>query len=267
MIARIERILIKLAEQHAPHLVSGGWKTLPDATARIQDLAHRLSAYSVLVLVGDFSNIAQTEQSRQLQDWVRGYGQFYNVMASRLFPSLNKIDARYADDNALPLPVVVFVGEATPVIQCMAGYIAPYLAVRQGQRPVSELEIRGLMTTILDELEAEDLPRAVVHQLEDSGVNIIKALLGVQMRHLSLTPFVRPILSNVPAMPGLNPPQPPLKLPEEGQQIVYQLEHLPPDELPQTPTEEMFRVSLPLPRMGTGKLHPPVPSLKDRPSS
>jgi len=258
MLARLERILLKLAQQHAPHLVTPNWAGSVDPTLHIQEMARKLAAYNILVLVGDTSSIAPAEQDNAVRDWIKEVGKFYNLLAHGLFPSISKISAYYADDN-IP-PVVVINGQATPVITSMAGFVNPYLAVRGPQRVISELELRGLMNIVLDELEAEDLPRAAYNQLQEGGANILKKLLESRVRHVSVTTFDRPILSDIQNMPGIvKPPPTPGKLPEQ-ERLKYDLQRLPEDKSPQTPTEEMFRVELPL---GKTRPLPPIPRLPD----
>lgn len=265
MMPRIERILIKLAQQHAPHLLSAKLLNLPDVISRCQELARGLTSNGILVLVGDFSALPLDEQNRTVQEWVRLHGQMYNLLSLKLFPTYSRIAAFYADTHTLPVPVVVFDGDATPVIQTITGYIVPYLALRQSQHPHSELEIRGLMVTVLEELEAQDVPRTVYQQMLESGVALVIALIGLPMRHLALTGFSKPILNTPPAASSNpNPPPPPGKLPEQDHKLTYQLDMLPHEALPNTATEDMFKVELPLPKRGAGGLRPPVPPLKNR---
>jgi hypothetical protein len=94
----------------------------------------------------------------------------------------------------------------------LAGFAAPYIAQRQSLPTVSEVELLGLMDTILDELEATDLPREEYKMLRTDGAGILKDMLRSPVRQLALTTFDRPLFSDIP-QPA---PQPPSTLPETG---------------------------------------------------
>ena len=258
MTARLERILYKVSQQHAPVLTPPGWNQTGDPINRIQKLARALAGYNITILVGELAPELLHQKDRYVQDWVRQYAQMYNLLAQGLFPSFGKINAQYADDR-LP-PVIVFYGEATPIIGVLSGYITPYVAVRHGAT-ASDLELRGLMTVILDELEAGDLPRAVYDAMLAQGVVILKQMLKTTVRHVSLTLFDKPIIETIQQTKRETSPPPPPKVPET-KQLNYELEYLPEDDNPPTPTEEMFVVNIPLRKSTTRR--PPVPNLPDQ---
>jgi hypothetical protein len=268
MSARLERILVKLARQHAPHLALPQRDEQMTEAEHLQRLARALNAYSLLVLAGDLPPEVFKAREMYIHEWITAYGQFYNLLAHALFPSFSRIQAYYADDH-LP-PVVVIQGEATPVIHAMAGFVVPYLAIRQQSESVSDLELRGLMNIVLEELEGGDLSPAVVTYLVDQGVGILKTLLAAKVQHVALTAFERPILSEleirVPAAAAPPPeaiPERPGALPEQ-QALTYALEQLPEDENdPPTPTEEMFSVDIPLGFGPKSPRRPPVPPLPE----
>jgi hypothetical protein len=275
MTPRLERILVKLAAQYAPHLTPPGWDRVGDRTDRLQKLARQMAAFNILVLMAEVPPDRKKFFDAMVAEWIKGYGAFYNLLAQKLFPSFSRVSAFYADDRQPP--VVVINGEATPVIQVLAGLITPYLAARQSTRP-SELELRGLMQIVMDELEAEDLPRAVYGQIHGAGVEIVRDLLNIGMFYVSLTVFDRPILSEleitapadgdpsaptVPVKAAAPPPAPPVRLPEQDggrqqtaaeealapsqERLQYELERMP-EPHDHAPTEEMFRIEVPLVR-------------------
>ncbi len=264
MISRLERILYKLAYQNAPHLVPPGWSRSGDPIERVQLLARKLATYNVTVLIGELEPQLLSLKELYIQDWLRSYGQMYTLLKDALFPSFGGISAQYAD-NRLPA-VVVFRGEAAPVITMFSGYITPYLAVRQTSK-VPELELRGFMDFILTELEAGNLSRPAYLHLQQNGVGILRQMLGATVRHVSLTSFDKPVIEALqpPSIKQQSTP-PPAYLPEEQERkLHYELEHLPEDDEPETPTEQMFLHDIPLTR--TKQRRPPVPPLpgkKDR---
>jgi hypothetical protein len=107
-------------------------------------------------------------------------------------------------------------GTATPVIQRIAGFVAPYIVQRQFSPKVSEVELRGLMDLILDELEAGNLDRETYKQLRNDTVEILKHILATPVHQLAVTNFDREIFTDsqrlVPVK--VEPPQPPTTLPE-----------------------------------------------------
>jgi hypothetical protein len=266
MPARLERILEKLAQQRAPHLIPPGWKMGGSSVERIRTLARKLAAYDVLVMVVDVPQELDSVSDAHLQEWVRGYARFYQLLVQGLFPSLQKLSAYYADKGNPP--AIVLDGESTPVMEMFAGYIIPYVAAHQSQKKdVSELELRGLMDFVLNELEARNLPPSIYEQMRQNGVELIKKLLQSPIRQISLTAFDKPIFE-VSAPPPIISKPPPGKLPGTGEvklpeagELTYELERLPDDDQPQTPTEQMFINKIPLRVRGnTGRL-PPLPPL------
>jgi len=265
MLPRLERILYKLAYQHAPHLVPPGWSRTGDRITRIQTLARALASYDITVLVAEIPESLLSLKDLHIQDWLRNYAQMYNLLRESLFPSYGGINAQYADDR-IP-PVIVFKGAATPIITLFSGYITPYLTVRQDQT-ISDLEIRGLMDFILAELEAESLPRPQYKHLRETGAVILRQMLNSTVKHVSLTLFDKPVLDSIqpPSLRQVTEKHvapPPTQLPEQ-KQLQFELEHLPSDEEPETPTEQMFVQDIPMNRPpGRRPPVPPLPSKRD----
>ncbi|MDX1992721.1 MAG: hypothetical protein SF029_10035 [bacterium] len=277
MIARLERLLLKLLQKHAPHLAPSFAVPVAgqEPTLRLQEMAHRLASYNVLVLMGDLSAVPEKDRMACIQDWAQAYGRLHHILAQGLFPAYINLKAHLADENVTQ-PVMVIEGEINAVIQALAGFVTPYLAARQ-HRPISELELSGLMHTVLDELQAEDLPRARYTQIHDAAVAQLGRMLQVRIHMITLTPFDRPF-GNIQVAPlRATPPRPTGKLPEqdkpkaaaatanvtataelpsvpvqtppmpvapiEAPALSYELERLPMDEdLPDdTPSEQLFR--------------------------
>src|SRR5690606_18143672 len=182
---RLERAWIAVARRSAPPLVPSSWRQPGDYPRPLSELAGALAANNVLVLIGDLAPELAHQAAVHFKDWADAYVQLYTQLCETLFPSFTQVNAYYADQEWPP--VVVIYGAATPVIVVLAEYVAPYVVARQRQTP-SDVEIRGLIDTILDELEADDLPRDEYRRLRDECVGILKQLLATQVRQLPLTP-------------------------------------------------------------------------------
>lgn len=214
---RLEQILLILAQLYAQPLLQS-WDRSGDFSQRLPRLARGLANYGILVIMGDQSYSLRglgDDIRNQIQEWVNGYGQFYNLLTQALFPSYSQITAHYSDDK---WPVVIFMQGSSPaVIQRMAGYVAPFIFNRQMDSMVSEAELIGLMDLILEELEANTLPLESYRKLRADGIVILKNLLSVQIRQLLLTDFDQPLFTDsrrfIPV--GKVPPV----LPEEDSQI------------------------------------------------
>ncbi|GAB4340412.1 MAG: hypothetical protein Kow00117_20900 [Phototrophicales bacterium] len=268
---RLKRILEKLVTSQAPHIMQPGWDKGKDEISALQFLARKLADHGVLVMKIPASIQAAAEV--YVQDTVNLYARLYRILSQSLFPSLSKLNIYYADDRTPP--VVVMIGDATPIFSVMAGYVVPYLAIRQATGVINELELIGLMDVVLGELEASDLPQMVYREVRANAVDVLKSLLGAQVEHVSLTSFDKPILNTKDLIVPLQkrqtgrlkpPPPPPPSLPQQQAKIKYDLETLPEDNQPQTPTERMFRTDIKLPRgeqnnSNRGGRKPPVPPL------
>jgi hypothetical protein len=237
---RLERILITQARRSAPQLLEMG---LMDAPA----LARQLASFNILILMGDTGQ--PLDQSYpQVQMWVDGYINLYDLLATNLFPSFTQISANYADAE---LPAIIIInGAATPVLEVIAGFVVPYVAQRQGRRGVSEAEIVGLMDEILDQLEAGDLSREEYRRLRAEGTQFLKDMLNAPVKQLPLMRFDRPIIEELPDEPVIEatpPPTmpPPPRLPEtvkpdtQPQPAIKSAPPAPPkpDSFPERPTE------------------------------
>jgi hypothetical protein len=240
---RLERTLIDLARRHAPQLAPGQWSRPGDYVRPLPELARLLAENGALPLLGDVPVPYTNEASVHLKLWVDTYTQVYSVLTGALFPSHSQCSAHYAD-NDWP-PFVVLIGSAGPVLGAMGGYIAPFVAVRQGGQPASEVELRGLIDRVLDELEAHDLPREQFTRLRNDLVGYVKDLLALHVRQMPLTPPA-PDLFGISAPPPTLPDERPTTLPATPTST-------PPPSLPEAPRGERK----------PGKRRPPIPDLPD----
>lgn len=232
MNARLERTLLQLAKQHAPHLIPVDWPQL-DLMLRGPQLARRLAGYNLLVMMGYLSPPFLPSREKHIQQWVNDYGQLYGLLARHLFPSLTAVRAEYAD-NELPALIIIN-GAAIPIMHVLAGFIVPYIATRQSHPNPSEPEMLGLMDIVLKELEAGDLPRSLYEQIKSESAEIIRRLLESPVRQVGITMFDRPIIGKVRPMPA-----PPEKLPEQEalSEKPAPEKSTPPPEKPAPPPEQ-----------------------------
>ncbi len=217
---RDENVLVTLTERYAPSLLSM-WDRRGTFDDRLPRLARGLASYNILVLMADepysLQNIHQN-MGTLIQEWANHYAEFYRRLCQDLFPSFNQVSV-HGTDNRWPI-IVYLQGTATPVIQRMAGFIAPYIVERQFSPTISEVELMGLMDMVLDELEAGNLPRDAYKQLRNDCIEIIKQMLETPVQQLPVTEFDREIFSDsrrfVPIHvepPPTIPETPPSKLP------------------------------------------------------
>lgn len=278
MSERLERALITVARRSAPALVPLGWRHPGDYPQPLSELAGALAAHNVLVLIGDLPPELSHQAAVHFKDWADRYIQFYTLLCEALFPSYTRVNAYYADQDWPP--VVVLYGAATPVIVALAEYVAPYIAARQYKQP-SDVEMRGLMDTILDELEAGDLPRDQYRALRDQGLALLKQMLATQVRQLPLTPPAIPM--DAPDMPESRPSDDTtvaMKLPSFPPELPPDLPEPPPppESLPEETPSEPVTPPEPAGKFDTGEIpiffdvnrragkrRPPVPDLPDFP--
>lgn len=251
---RVEQILLSLVRQHAPNYLQS-WDERGGYEQRVPRLARALADANILVLMADqppsLAVIARDAQTL-VQEWVNGYWRFYTRICQEIFPSYIQLSA-HTTDNQWPL-VLYLRGEATPVIQRMAGYIAPYIVERQFSPIVSEAELIGLMDIVLDELEAWNLPREDYKRLRSDGAAILKEMLSAAIQQLPLTDFDRVIFTDsrrfmpIKAAPPTTLPEsvpPPSSTPPASQQA---------DTAQLNPTEEILPAA-------NGEAAPPRPPL------
>lgn len=266
---RLDQLITALARDHAPHLLS---QAIPPAT-RNQELAAGLAKNGVLVLVGQPLEYARIDYNTLIQQWFNPYATLYHLLTDALFQTLTTMKAA-AYPDALPLMVVIE-GDAIFVIRALAGYIVPYLAARQGEKLISEAELRGVMTMLLDDLEGNDLPSAKYDRLCSEGISLLRTLRTLPLYHVALTSFKRPLFQEL-QIPNPPPPPPPPNPPEmvkpDSQPMPPAQPPNPPQEKPAEPakseTQEFFASKIPIffkPRNGNGnggdkpKPRPPVP--------
>ena len=212
MYARLETVLTRLAQKDAQHLLL---RRLPEQDRR-RGLAEGLAAAGLLVIVAEVPAQNQPDKASLISEWTSIYASLYALLTGALFPSFTKVEAVYADQQ--DPAIIVLKGESKAVIRSFAGYITPYVAVRQQSRGHSSAELRGVMTFLLDALEADDLPRQKYNQVVEAGMQALNMLLSLPLRQIALTDFAEPIFEQMPDIvpPAQPKPAQPPHLPEEG---------------------------------------------------
>lgn len=195
---RLNSILTTLAQKYAYHLLA----KVPEDANRIAFLADGLADSGVLVIIAD---IPANNFDRLWRAWINEYTHLYTIIASALFPLFTRVSPGAAD--GMRPPVCVLQGESVAVIQILAGYIVPYIAMRQQTPSISDAEIRGLMTYILEELEADDLDKHEYDRLWRQCAQIIRQLLTLPIKQYSLTTMKKPLFQQNHVRPQQMPHQ------------------------------------------------------------
>jgi hypothetical protein len=184
----VERIIRHLVKTYAPPL-------LP-SSGDLHTLARELARYHVLVLLAERNPADnQTEVPQAVQECRDLYVQMYQLLLSVSFPSLTKVSSLlYHGRSTL---IVVFEGEARRIIELLAGYVAPYVAIRQGARSIAHIELQDLMDRMLNKLDLSELKDEEYFQLREAGTSILKQMLRMQLRQIELTPFDEPFFDEV----------------------------------------------------------------------
>lgn len=198
MSKRLERVLYKLAQKHAPHLAPIGWEQRPNY---LKQTARLLAEYDLLILAANVPQHLNAKKDQLIQDWANAYAQFHNLLAQSLFPSYAALNASFADE--LQPPIIVFQANISPVVEAMAGYLVPYVASRQAFTRQPDEELNELMTVILQSLVADNLAQPIYNMLLQDGIANIRALLALPIQHIALTDFDRPLFKDVPKPPTL----------------------------------------------------------------
>ena len=253
---RDENVLVALTEQYAQPLLSM-WDRRGTFDERLPRLARGLASYNILVLMADqpysLQNIQQNVGT-MIQEWANNYVDLYRRICKDLFPSFNQVNLHATDDH---WPIIIYLrGTATPVIQRMAGFVAPYVVQRQFSPTISEIELMGLMDLILDELEASTLARDTYKQLRDDCVNILKQMLATPVHQLGVTEFDRAIFSDSQRLVPVKV-EPPTTIPESVPTSLPSIMNPPP--VRQADTEQLMPTDImPTPPTNDAIPIPPV---------
>lgn len=231
--ARMERVLIAVARRYASALVPVGWTQAGDFPDPLPSLAAKLTEYGVLVIPGTLPEALAHQVAVLYRDFADAYTTLYNSLTRTLFPTFTQVSAFYADE-AYP-PIVGLYGQAIPVMMVLGEFVAPFVASRDATTQlVSDLELRGLVDQMLDELEAGDLSRDEYRILRDECVFEIKTILNCHVKPLALTPPNRSLIGIYDTVNGPYFEQTAAPLPEVELFPTHMPENLPelPDHAP-----------------------------------
>lgn len=178
---RLEGLLVAIATRFAPQVAPQNWRQYGDLAMPLSEYAGVLAKHDLLIMMGD---IEAGNPDESIKMWVDSYVELYKALALSLFPSLVWVKAFYADHEQPS--VVVIQGTAAPVIEVLANYVTPFVAVRRGQN-VQEIELIGLMDMILDYLEARDLASEEYWQLRNEGVRLLQRIITAPVGQRLLT--------------------------------------------------------------------------------
>ncbi|KXK18895.1 MAG: hypothetical protein UZ15_CFX003002148 [Chloroflexi bacterium OLB15] len=257
---RLERALISTARRYAPELIPPNWAKAGDYPRPLPEFAAALAQHNVLVAIGDLPATANALSGVYFNDWASMYTGLYSQLCAALFPSYLEVSAYYADDEFPPILLVY--GQATPVVEVLARYIAPFVAARQFAArdgiPTTDAELLGVMELALEYLEADDLSRVEFRRLQSGCVQIIRQIIDCAVTQRMITPPAAE-LGIAMQETASAPPQPPLpvELPESLPDL--------PDTLPEEnpPLFQAGEVPVFFNAQSMGKRRPPVPDLPE----
>jgi hypothetical protein len=263
---REENVLVALAQQYAQPLLPM-WDRGGKFDDRLARLARGLASYNILVLMADQPYSLQSINQNigtLIQEWANHYVELYQRICADLFPSFNHVSLHSTDRQ---WPIIIYLhGTATPVIQRLAGFVAPYIVERQFSPKVSEVELNGLMDLILDELEAGNLNREAYKRLRNDTVVILRKILETPVHQLMITHFDRDIFTDSQRiMPPVKfdpppTPMPPVTIPETPP-TKFPPMNPPPQSVRQADTEQLMSTDImqaPPPKQDDSRLMPPV---------
>lgn len=208
----IEALLVTLARQHAPRAAPAQWQRPGDLREPLSALARKVAHEGVLVIVGDRSGAPPEAVPRMAEECAQAYTVLYALLTQRLFARLTGIRPFYHSYSRQTL-ALFFVAEAPPVIEALAGYVAPYAAAHTPGAPVPARQLMALMDAVLGQLETGALAPAQRTDLQRSGAAVINWMLGRALRQLPLLAYDVPLFPAPPprptTLPGIRPAAPP----------------------------------------------------------
>jgi hypothetical protein len=119
----------------------------------------------------------------------------YNLLVNVSFPSLTTVNSFFFHGRTTF--IVVFEAEARLVVELLAGYVAPYIAARQGTRSVASIELQGLMDRVLNKLDLHNLTVDQYARVQEEGISLLKQMLKMYLHQLPLTPFDEPFFDDL----------------------------------------------------------------------
>lgn len=202
----IETLLVQLARLYAPRAAPADWQRPGDLDRPLSTLARQLADDGVLVILGARGSAPSENVPQLVREVVLGYTALYTLLAQALLGGLTGIKPYYYSYSRSAL-VIFFVAEAAPVIQALAGFVAPYVAGQPAGASAHMHELGVVMDAVLKQLEATDMDQARYQALRNNGAAIIRWMLGRSLHQLPLLSYDAPLFA-----PRKTPP-PPTTLP------------------------------------------------------
>lgn len=196
--ANLELILVSIARQYAPRLVPRDWQKPGDLKMPPHILARQLANYHVLLIMGDRGSQPSQNVPSVVQQCSDLYQTLYYLLSTYVYPTLPlRIGGQYYSYSRSQL-LIVLIGESRGVIETLAGHVSPYVVERQSARAIAPAELTALIEKVLQKLEASAKDPAAYRKVRDDGAQIIKQMLGMELRQLPLTAFDEPFFSEIP---------------------------------------------------------------------
>jgi len=162
--------LVRLAQQHAPHLLT---QATSDAAGRAL-LANGLARLGYVVVCVQF----QGDVARLAQEWVTAYARAHYVLAQALFTPFMGFKSAYMDSQSPTL--ILLEAESGLLAHSLARTFLPYLALISHGHKSSMAELDGLINTLMTELLANELDNVQRTELQQQLHEILVYL--VKMR-------------------------------------------------------------------------------------
>lgn len=264
-ISRLEQILRTLAQNHNLYPAS----VPADAEQRSRLLAKTLAREGILLLAGDVPPAFMADRDQLLVHWVQIQVQLYKLLAEAFFPSYAGFKPPVYADRNLPA-LVVLEAESAAVTEELGKLIIPYIALRQAQTPVLDVELRGIMQLALQDL---DPAKSRDHNvLTVRSMPLLKQWLANPIEQIPLIEPELPLYEELqrPQSPPPVPPAPPHSAP--GNTAPSAVPPAPPplpNSLPElekltsqpakTDTQELFVSKVPIFWKRETQTRPPVP--------
>ncbi len=288
---RLEHVLTVLTQQH--NLYPANLPT--DIEQRSRQLAKLLAREGILVLAGDVPAAYMADRDHWLIQWVQIQVQFYKLLAETFFPSFAGFKPPVYADRELPA-LVVFDTDNAAVTDGMAKILIPYVALRHGQNLILDVELRGMMQMVLQEI---DPAKSRDHDnLTILGTPLLKQWLANPIEQIPLIEPEQPLYEELqtqqrqpmaaPPLPSVAPPMPIPIMPNKPMSPTSQANPVPsippepaaatvpPNTLPEldklisqpakTETQEMFASKVPIfygKKTGGFAPFPPPPKKKN----
>jgi hypothetical protein len=156
---------------------------------RVANKAHHLLDCGVLVMVGEIMPPQHAQLGMHLQFLMRTYTELYYMLNTGLNDSTD-VPVAYLADKNYPL-VVVFEAKNIFILRVLARLVVPYVALRQQAEHVSTIEKRGIIETLIEQLEYEisSIHPEKKQVIRQYTAKYLDDLLNAEIKQVSLMDF------------------------------------------------------------------------------